>query len=32
VTVPSEFIFDIDEEFLEAENYVEGGGKIIYLD
>jgi len=32
VTVPSEFIFDIDEEFLQAENYVEGGGKIIFFD
>jgi len=32
VTVPSEFIFDIDEEFLQAENYLEGGGKIIFFD
>ncbi len=32
VTIPSEFIFDIDEEFLEAENYMEGGGKIIYFE
>ncbi|MDO8594659.1 MAG: UvrD-helicase domain-containing protein [bacterium] len=32
VTVPSEFIFDIDEEFLQAENYVEGGGKVIFFD
>ncbi|MEK7169689.1 MAG: UvrD-helicase domain-containing protein, partial [Patescibacteria group bacterium] len=32
VTVPSEFIFDIDEEFLQAENYIEGGGKIIFFD
>ncbi len=32
VTVPSEFIFDIDEEFLQAENYMEGGGKIIFFD
>ncbi len=32
VTVPSEFIFDIDEEFLEAEEKVDGGGKTIYLD
>ncbi|MSU55692.1 MAG: ATP-dependent DNA helicase PcrA [Candidatus Taylorbacteria bacterium] len=32
VTVPSEFIFDIDEEFLQAENYLEGGGKIIFFE
>ena len=33
VTVPSEFIFDIEEEFLQAENFLEGAaGKIIYLD
>jgi len=32
VTVPSEFIFDIDEEFLQAENYLEGGGKVIFFD
>ncbi len=32
VTVPSEFIFDIDEEFLQAENYLEGGGKTIFFD
>ena len=32
VTVPSEFIFDIPEEFLEAENYLEGGGKIIFFE
>ncbi len=32
VTVPSEFIFDIDEAFLQAENYAEGGGKIIFFD
>lgn len=32
VTVPSEFIFDIDEEFLEAENLVENIGKIIFFD
>lgn len=36
VTVPSEFIFDIDEEFLQAENYLpiggEGGRKIIFFD
>lgn len=32
VTVPSEFIFDIDEELLEAEEKVDGGGKTVYLD
>ena len=32
VNVPSEFIFDIDEEHLEAEEKLEGGGKIIYLE
>lgn len=32
VTVPSEFIFDIDEEFLQAENEGESGGKIIFFD
>ncbi len=32
VTVPSEFIFDIDEELLEAEEKMDGRGKTIYLD
>lgn len=32
VTIPSEFIFDIDEEFLQAEEKVESGGKIIYFE
>jgi DNA helicase II / ATP-dependent DNA helicase PcrA len=32
VNVPSEFIFDIDEEFLMNEERLAGGGKIIYLD
>lgn len=32
VNVPSEFVFDIDEEFLEKEERFEGGGKVIYLD
>ncbi|MDP3996577.1 MAG: UvrD-helicase domain-containing protein [bacterium] len=32
VNVPSEFIFDIDEEFIEREERFEGGGKTIYLD
>ncbi len=32
VTVPSEFIFDIDEEFLEAEEKAEYQGKTVYLD
>lgn len=32
VNVPSEFIFDIDDELVEKEEPFEGGGKIIYLD
>lgn len=32
VNVPSEFIFDIDDELVEKEERFEGGGKIIYLD
>ena len=32
VNVPSEFIFDIDEEFLAHEEQFRGGGKTIYLD
>lgn len=32
VNVPSEFIFDIDEEFLAPEEKVSGGGRVIYLD
>ncbi len=32
VNVPSEFIFDIDEEFLMNEERVKEGGRIIYLD
>lgn len=32
VTVPSEFIFDIDEEFLQAENPMENTGKTIYFE
>ncbi|MDP2593115.1 MAG: 3'-5' exonuclease [bacterium] len=32
VSVPSEFIFDIDEEFIEREERFEGGGKTVYLD
>lgn len=30
--VPSEFIFDIDEEFIESEESLTTGSKIIYLD
>lgn len=30
--IPSEFIFDIDEELLEPEERFEGGGKITYID
>ena len=32
VNIPSEFIFDIDEEFLAHEESFKGGGKTIYLD
>lgn len=32
VTVPSEFIFDIDEEFLQAENPIETAGKTLYFE
>lgn len=32
VNMPSEFIFDIDDELIEKEEHFEGGGKIIYLD
>ncbi|KKU26558.1 MAG: ATP-dependent DNA helicase PcrA [Candidatus Magasanikbacteria bacterium GW2011_GWA2_46_17] len=32
VNVPSEFIFDVDDELVEKEERFEGGGKIIYLD
>ncbi len=32
VNVPSEFILDIDEEFVSNEEPLVGGGKIIYLD
>ncbi|MBI2476070.1 MAG: UvrD-helicase domain-containing protein [Candidatus Taylorbacteria bacterium] len=32
VNVPSEFIFDINEELIEKEEVFAGGGKIIYLD
>lgn len=32
VNVPSEFVFDIDEELIEKEEPFSGGGKIIYLD
>jgi len=32
ISVPSEFIFDIDEAHLEAEEKLEGMGRTIYLD
>ena len=32
INVPSEFVFDIDEELVEKEEVFAGGGKIIYLD
>ncbi len=32
VNMPSEFIFDIDDELVQKEEHFEGGGKIIYLD
>ncbi|OHA17167.1 MAG: hypothetical protein A3H57_03940 [Candidatus Taylorbacteria bacterium RIFCSPLOWO2_02_FULL_43_11] len=32
VNVPSEFIFDIDEEYIANEERLSGGGRIIYLD
>ncbi|MSU55552.1 MAG: ATP-dependent DNA helicase PcrA [Candidatus Taylorbacteria bacterium] len=32
INVPSEFVFDIDEELVSKEEKYEGGGKIIYLD
>ncbi|MES2087918.1 MAG: UvrD-helicase domain-containing protein [Patescibacteria group bacterium] len=32
INVPSEFVFDIDEELSEKEESFAGGGKIIYLD
>lgn len=32
INVPSEFVFDVDEELVEKEEKFEGGGKIIYLD
>ncbi|MFA6552368.1 MAG: UvrD-helicase domain-containing protein [Candidatus Paceibacterota bacterium] len=32
VNVPSEFVFDIDEKFLETEERIEGMGKTIYFD
>jgi DNA helicase-2/ATP-dependent DNA helicase PcrA len=30
--VPSEFIFDIPDEYLEEEQKVRAGGKVIYFD
>ncbi|MEK7574796.1 MAG: UvrD-helicase domain-containing protein [Patescibacteria group bacterium] len=32
INVPSEFVFDIDDELIQKEEAFEGGGKIIYLD
>lgn len=32
MNVPSEFLLDVDDEFVEKEESFEGGGKIIYLD
>lgn len=32
INVPSEFVFDIDDELIKKEESFEGGGKIIYLD
>ena len=32
INVPSEFVFDIDDELIEKEEAFAGGGKIIYLD
>jgi DNA helicase II / ATP-dependent DNA helicase PcrA len=32
VTVPSEFIFDIPEKYMEEETRVRTGGKVIYFD
>ncbi len=32
VNMPSEFIFDVDDELIEKEEPFAGGGKIIYLD
>jgi DNA helicase-2/ATP-dependent DNA helicase PcrA len=32
VTMPSQFVYDIEEDIIEKEEQFEGGGKIIYLD